>query len=876
MLLHEIYNKCIADQRVIIRNNKIGGLLTMDTTKKTKASGIRRLSYHDAKASIAGIMNEASIFKKNIFKTSLMGDKLDKRKTSDYLNAINDFLRLWDEYSRDIANEIKNTEGKENVYVIEYRFVKDFIYAKYDYASVLPFADGIIRGVMSGEFEEAEDIKDFYNHTVSKAFDNNIDTAAGLLDMITPDGIGMRSARPATALDAKTFDSIRNYEMFKRRDRQELYNAINKVVEFLVLDLDMKKYINLKNAKLFVSVINNIIDYITYSLAIYAMRIFIISEYSYPFIRDGVEGFSESTDSVDDDKSVSVGEVSILRDIDELVCRDPKRSKDLINILAEFIHKIGAAEIHDGRMLTPGHIYTSPVMKDNRFNIALINNPLYQFILGRNNFFDGENEQDIIEINRMVKTLIYNNTQGLQDSSSAKHEILHVIKGTNVSSETIKEYRLLTNELYVFTIKFCTNLSSMITMISSWKSRIIENKSMVSNGVINSISESSKILTEFYRDIATAIVNRAKDIEVKFNKCRSTEANNAIENMSLKVPGNMSDDTNNNMMTSVPDTTRIPVELMDMYEQSTYDSLQLYDEYARLILGDLDYYSEAVNMSDLINKILAKLKGAVERFRSFWMDKNVQNAVKWITDHEQDIISMNFNTAEISDVLPYKVNVGLPKNFNNLEKGLSNIKPEHLKNPDELDKFIKSLYPSQEIYNWFNDPKDTDRKAGHLKYRSLILFKEENEVMDKDPDKITLKGSQIQRNIRDWVATVKSIKSVYDSLDKIKRDIESGVNKVKLVSAGINQKADEENKTQNPPAIGSEGNEDSKPANSSQEQSAESNKMASNINLSEKALVEIQLATARLYEPLPSMFVEYTKAMYKYIQEAYSKGRKTE
>lgn len=847
----------------------------MDTTKKTNAIGIRRLSYHDTKASIASIMNEASIFKKNIFKTSLMGDKLDKGKTSDYLNAINDFLRLWDEYSRDITNEIKNAEGKENVYTIEYRFVKDFIYAKYDYASVLPFADGVIRGVMSGDFEEAEDIKDFYNHTISKAFDNNIDTAAGLLDMITSDGIGVKRSRLTSALDAKTFDSIRNYEMFKKRDRQELYNAINKVVEFLVLDLDMRKYINLKNAKLFVSIINNIIDYITYSLTIYAVRIYVISEYSYPFLRDNATGYIESTDTTDDGKSVPVSEISIFRNIDELVCRDPKRYKDLINIFAEFLHKIGAADIHDGHLSSPGHIYTSPFMKDNRYNIALMNNPLYQFILGRNNFFEGDNEQDIIEINRMLKTLIYNNTQGLQDSSSAKHEILHVIKGTNVSSETIKEYRLLSNELYIFTIKFCENLSGIIRMISSWKSRIIENKSMVSNGVVNSISESSKILTEFYRDIATAIVNRAKDIESKFNKCRSSETNNVIQNISLKIPDSVSDDTNNNMMTSVPETTRIPVELMDMYEQSTYDSLQLYDEYARFILGDIDYYSEAINISDLINKIFAKLKGAIERFRSFWMDKNVQNAIKWITAHEQEIISMDFSTAEISDVLPYKVNVGLPKNFNNLEKGLSNIKPEHLKNADELDKFIKSLYPSQEIYNWFNDPKDTDHKVGHLKYRSLILFKEENEVTDKDPEKITLKGSQIQRNVRDWVTTVKSIKAVYDSLDKIKRDIEAGVNKVKLVSAGINQKADEDNKTQNPPAIGSEGSEGSKPTNTSQEQSAESNKMASTVNLSEKALLEIQLATARLYEPLPSMFVEYTKAMYKYIQEAYSKGRKT-
>lgn len=849
----------------------------MDTSKKINVPSFKRLSYENAKDSIKNMIGEGSKMKREIFKASLMSKKIDNNDSTGYLNAISDFLRLWDEHSKTLSDSIKTAEGREGVYTLEFQFIKDFVYAKYDYASILPFADGVIKGVTSGKFNSPDDIKDFYNYTIAKAFDNNVDTAAGLLDIVSENGVGISRPKRTTALDAKSFDSIRNYDMFKKRDRQELSIAITKVIQFISSDITIDKYLDTKNAKLFISIINNIIDYITYSLAIYALRIYAISSYASPFITGDTSGFAESAvieQNLSHPESSFV-EISIFKDLDEMIYRDPDKYRDFFDAFFQFIQKIGAAETIGGNPISHSFYYTRPIdMKNNRFNIALSNNPLLDFIGKNQDFMCGDNEKDILSLNRLVKTLIYNSTQGLQDSTNAKHELLHVIRGTDVSSETLKDYRSLSRELYIFTVKFCGNLQSLISMISSWKSRAVDSNGKLSTGAINSISETSKILREFYRDITAAIVSKARDLETRINKCQSVETSKVINSISIKLPNEKNkDDLNNAMMTAVPDTTRIPIELSDIYELPTYESLQMYDEYAKYILGDIDYYSEAVNISELINKIFAKIKSAVDRFRTFWMDKNVQSAIKWVNDHEQEIISMDFSTVQISDVLPYKVNVGLPKNFSNLEKGLANIKEEHLKNSDELDKFIKSLYPSQEIYNWFTDPKDSEHKSGHLKYRSLILFKDENEVMDHDPEKINLNGSQISNSIRDWVNTMKTIKNVYDSLEKIKRDIESGMNKVKLVSAGIDRKNEQEqSKTQSAPPIGSDATDEKK--QTTQQQNSNDNKMANNINLSEKAILEIQLATARLFEPLSMMFVEYIKSMYHYIQEAYSKGRK--
>ena len=119
----------------------------------------------DITDSVRGLVQAASEFKTSIFRAKMRKEKVDQSRSKRLLRVANEFLKRWDDYSGDLADAMKHCKGTEDVYALDYDFAKSYIFAKYDYASVLPFADGVFQGVKSKKFEDPEDIEDFRNHT---------------------------------------------------------------------------------------------------------------------------------------------------------------------------------------------------------------------------------------------------------------------------------------------------------------------------------------------------------------------------------------------------------------------------------------------------------------------------------------------------------------------------------------------------------------------------------------------------------------------------------------------------------------------------------------------------------------------------------------
>lgn len=896
--------------------------------------------------SISGIVREGSKLKKELFKSVVMEKEFDPSVTRMYMGTVNDFLRFWDEYSKDLAIKIKGAKGSEGVRTAEYQFIKDYIYAKYDFASILPFADGIIKGLTDEKFVSVEDIEDFRDHTIAKAFDDLAPNVAGIVDRVTQPGLGQDFNHAATSLDAKMFDSIRSYNMFESRARSELYRAIDKTIEFISTDVKKRKFPSQKDMRLFVSMVNNIVEYISFSLTAYAARIYIIQAYAYPFIyaakddkvvpanmsesvilekgknhahkeeekdeskgtekvskkeSDSSDHKSDSSEDIHrDDVNISSDpdgniEITVMRDADDRLCKDVADIAKYFKYFDDFIKMAGAESLFkETRRPSYGDAYiTQATMENNCFCKKLMSNPLHEFLFGGHYkvFPYSANGKQIEELYQVLKSFVYNNVQGVQGTASPKQEILHVIRGTEIG-DTPAKYRELIKDLYLCALHFLTSCERVTMNITEWSNNeAINNRYSIS--ARNNAIDCLQMISELYRDLATAFLQKARDVESKYNAANNAVISKLRDITTLKLPGAKSteEEQSANISNTVPDTTRLPTDLMDLYALPAFESMELWDEYLRYLpeFTDSLYLNEAFNISSIINALISRIQASWKRIMNFFSDKRTQTAIKWVKEHRDKLLNMNLRGCQLQ-VINYKVDVSLPEGFDHLITNLQNIPENALEDANELEKWVQSLYPNDTVYKWFNGTED-EKKNGAMKYRNLLLFQDLNEVTDEDfrAKLVTIGDSQVAKNLSSWVDTISKADELYKQLEQLQRKLESAVNNLKAKTVGVANKAQNQVKNESfiftedgttgtpgagagagasgtgtpPDANQGQGNGN----NSSQSQNSESKNPA--VDLINQAITKAEVAITQLHGSLGPMIIEYILAEYKYLQQAY-------
>lgn len=871
----------------------------------------------DFKIRVTNIATDATTFKKAIFKSVVMNTELDANVPKVFMAAINDFLRFWDEYSKDLAPKMRKTKGTAGIRTMDTAFAKDFVYSKFDYAAVLPFADGVVKGITDGKFTKVEDIEDFRDHTISKAFDDMPTSVGGLLDKVLNPDMGIEFDQSVSEMDAKMFDQIKTYNMFDTRSRTELYKAIDKTIEFITIDLRNRHYPQNRDMRLFVSMINNIIDFITYSVTAYATRIFVISSYAYPFIYADkssniihAKAVSESyTEAADGDATDRNLELSVMRGLEENIIKDPADIGKFIEKLEEFAKLSGMAGIYKDETLKytkyyhPGENFTG-----NLFVKDIVDNQIINFLTNRYNTIPySGNARDIEELHHIVRSMLVNPTKGLQGTSSPRNEILHSIRGTK-NGDTVQDIQLLGHDLVVFAMGILIPISNNIDEINQWKSDVRPNvPNRMNLDTQNKCIEIMKMLNDLYREIAFAVLERARDIEERMNVARNASIEKTSNMLSIKIPGADKDPSNSDSLSSsVPSTTRMPIELTDLYELPVFESLQAIDECIRYLpeFADDMYFSEAFNISQLINALIAKIRGGWKKIETFFTDQKFQQAVKWVTDHKNDLMTMDLRGCDM-EVIPYKVDVSLPEGFENLLKGLQNVPDKALESQQEMEKWIKSLYPSETVYKWFTE----DPKTGAVRYRNLFLFQNANEVDDKRHDTpVKIKDTDVARDLKEWIKTIETSNNLYQQLKKLQQDIDTALNRVKARTVGAAQKAgaptgntqgatqsqtttsntqtqaggttstttEGQKKEEAPLTAGSAGgtgtSNNSATSGAAKPNNGESIQQGGDVIST--AITKATVAVDQLYESLRPMIIEYLRAEYKYLQTAYAYSKK--
>lgn len=853
-----------------------------------KVGEFHRLYEYEFIDQIQRISSQSAVVKQEIFKSMMQKKYIDKQKIKIYLSFVSDFLKFWEDYSTDLQEKISRTTGIEGVCTIKYQDIKDFIYANYDYASIIPYVDGLIKGIESSKFKEPEDVNDFFVHTVSKAYDELPDSIAGLLDHVTGESIFFDKNFRSDKYEAKMFETVKSYKkMFNTTSRTVLYKAITKAIEFIT-DEEAAVKLGSKTPRLYVSVVNNIIEYISYSMAVYAVRIYTISCYAYPYIDSEVRtatpvAMKEATEEKElptinnDLDSVSL---TIMHEADEAKYKNIENIKELIQLMNKFIASLGADSMLGTRGLTYGRYYSKidMVAEPNNFGEKLIHNDLFIFLdTGIDCYTSSPKEKDMIETNQVIKSMLYNNKQGLGGTFTHKQELLHIIRGVSCDN-TIKGYQKLAVSLAKLNFFITGRIEDGIKYVNRWKDENYPHKEMISIGTQNAVKETLKMYNELYGDVVAAVIQKAKEIEKGYNAITVKQSDAISKSLDLDI-------TAGGITSVVPDTTRMPIDLINMYSLPAFEEMQMYDDYLKsLPMFESDmYFSEALNISGVMNKIISFIANPFKKFSAFYKNEKVKKALDWVAKNKSKIEHTNLEAYIGKEMLPYpeikdkSKSIDPTKGYKNLVANIGNYKPE---DPNfDLDKYITSLYPSKTVQEWFNDPK-----TGSIKYHNYIKFnQDENSASDQVQSGVKLTKENVVNAINGCISSIEGLEKVYASLDQTKRELDGKVNEIKnkVVAAtnkqggnepvkdNVEQEKDNKDSNQNKPG---ENTQDTQ-QKSEQSGNDAANKMQSSTNSNpDSVLPAIETAIQRLWNPIGTILVDTITDQYKHIKAAYEAG----
>lgn len=888
--------------------------------------------------SIKTIMSEGATMKTLLLRTMFDKSNINYGEIQKFLGTVNVFLKEWSEYAEELQMSMKRLNKvplSASVPSIEYEDVKDYLYAKYDYASILPFLDGLVKGVDSGKFYKASDIADFFDFTTNKAFKGCEANIGLMLADAVPSMNGPETAT-ADAKEIALFNSSKSYSWYDRRDRVELYKATEKAIDFLCKDYNFEKLLNENRStnpsgELNIAIINYGVEYICYTLAAYAIRIYMISRYAGPYIVNPYTMHDKSMDESVEIKTNSITNMAInaMHEIDDADIRDISKFNNIVVAIGKALRACGCntegfAETSVEVERSFYAITNNGSKEKNEFCAKLSSNIIHNGLTSYGSAqwaipYSGD-ASDIAEINQLMKSSIYNSQQAIGYSLSPKQEVMQVIRDLGPKNETLEGYQNLMEHL----VRCVIAMMRQLNLIYNASARLHNNNHPENNDHPYTITthqelfDINKMAKELYVELAQAMIAKARDIESIINQIKNTTTTAVASQLEINVPGihTKKYDQFNDVNSAIPDTTRIPLMVMDIASMPHYEYLEMYDEYVKEIYGLSDdvYYTEGVG--DSFNMIDTLLGGFMQTLRKFFTNAKFQAARTWVSNHKNDLQNMTFS-GKMDGVIPYRGKINLDTYIQPLEQKLkelpNKITSELLSSNQKVDELIKELYVNTDTYNLFHNSSN-DVKSTKEAYSNFILFGGDNAVIGKVETPKLINGIDVasadfkKNYLNIWVNTVISTEIVYKGLnatiDDFRRTIKDVKSKIVQITGeqaaaptnsttnqtNPNEQKPENKSSDNPPETPTQPKADDVKkesvdiffieADTSVATPASSNDQKKDTNNTDKAanatalLNGVRKACADL---LINIYMPLTKAItdqYGYIKQVYSLGRK--
>ncbi|MBD5584911.1 MAG: hypothetical protein HDQ88_07505 [Clostridia bacterium] len=214
----------------------------------------------------------------------------------------------------------------------------------------------------------------------------------------------------------------------------------------------------------------------------------------------------------------------------------------------------------------------------------------------------------------------------------------------------------------------------------------------------------------------------------------------------------------------------------------------LYDEYLMSLPKYANHpFFEADNkksfkdtLADAFNALLAIIRGLWKKITEFFKNAKFVKAADWVEKHKDELLKMNFASVEVK-VVNYKKNINLPDGFDNIFQNMTKVPataPTDAKAEPASQAWAQNLYPSPEIYQWFN----ASPEIGKIKYKNLIMFAENMQQANVDTTlekEETITGQQINEMMVTWIENVTNHEALYKKWESINQSVETAIKTLK-------------------------------------------------------------------------------------------------
>ena len=718
----------------------------------------------------------ANVFKIEIFKSKIKLDDVSTTATRDFITACTGYIRFWSDY----AQNIENASAKASISPsrgIPYQRISKFVIDGNDYTGILKFVDSIIG---NPEIQTTDAIDDAYRYSVHKAFQIGSDSVADLVDSITGnEGRIAQLLKPVEleATEKRYFDNFRsNIDIYDYTDRVDLYKAVNLAVDYISKDAD-RKNVGPNNIGLYIAKLHAIVNYIVHSLVAYASRIYILGRYVAPYTG---YTFNPQTNYEESVQSMHDFYMDTMKTTDEIMARDMNRFEEFRTILGKWEDELGCSV---------------SLQKQNPVRDALTGNSLYEFLTRYNSLGDDDLiKSDTVYRTRLkVRDMLLNPDQALSTAVSPRQDMITDIKEVKPKEDTVEGWKYLGCCVSECARKLLESIKVNSEYFIGWRNCHMSGNAHYPTNPTSYVTaaECARLLAEFYRDFSIAILYKVREIEDRINFLNEAKEKEIGIQLKIDVPGLEEDiKKNNNIDTVVPDTTRdldpVTENVLSMDVDNIMTLFETYDLYASTFPGmeNDPYFTEAIDINAAINNFLAKIIAWGNRFVRFVGNASVRSAFDWVKNHQNELKNINISQDARMAVKKYKTSL---QNVGNTEKiitALNAATVDTFRTTENKEKFIRSLYPSETVANWFMSKDKQVQQNAKALYRKLILFYDANTIgnvkaTDDDPTE-ELNAQSIKDNLtRFWVPVILGNESVTKAQQDDGKRLRDAINALK-------------------------------------------------------------------------------------------------
>ena len=810
----------------------------------------RIIAVTDVSNDISKLVKSSSELKFDLFRACYQKRRVDPLKAQKFLAIINGSLQKYSsiiEESVQKSKDYKIPEGTKGKYGIRYLDVKPYLYVDFDYASVLKFTEGLYDGVRTGKIDitiDRNQVNEFFDHTVSLAYKGMPESIGGLVDVIK--SIDTRELDDG---EFKQFNAVKSQTIYRSNERKEVYESSRRVIDFLCDDINANHDLSLgKDDKgLTSAVIGSVLEYISYSIALFIVRAYIIYEYEKPFIQktindteDVVESDGPVSESVDPLNKISDKRVEFINKVDLGAIHEPKDYKKLFVNIDEAVSILGGS-LTFGTQLDNDFfacVYREKMPEGNKIAEEMVGNGLYEFLTSNMEYWPDRNIiKKYADCADDFDRLMHNGNIALSTSISSRQEFINVLKNT-CNPPAAKDIPELASDLASFILTITHNLVFL-------NNNIIEARSQESNDprgnytVLNNMARIAKNIKELYGELVEILLSRLTDMENIINVGKENDLANIMTQLTIKVPANVpevSDKHELDINSIVPDTARFAE---GVYAFPEYEVLQMYSEYVNYVLGD-EYITEAVDFSKIMDAFLATVTTWFRKMVQFIDNPRLKQVIKWVNENKGKLQSYNYSGP--IEVLPYKndISYSMIDKFANV---INSFSDGNIKDDDSLDKYIDSLYDTGDAT--LTGIIKGENKKDVLQNYVLFGVAPGGTVATKTLNT----DAEIKQAMQTWISTV-------SDCDKFRQQIMTGEQKSTAAIKGLKSKlASMKINTTQTDASGN-------PTDNSDPQ------MQARL---QSCITRVQQAYTKVIFPMYDIFHRAIFDQYNYIKTAYSK-----